>query len=754
MKTMTRLALSTALLLSGCSLVIDSGQYTGGEDGGVADTGTGDSAVDTGPRDGGRDTGPRDGGRDTGPRDGGRDTGPSPDGGDAGPSCLGCPAGLVMFDTGHCIEPAPCTVSCRSTDVCDPFYGNGCWPRLACNAGALPPGLVCGDFGPVRECECPAGESTMIGDPLNPDATCRPCTAAEHYASDFGACVPGTEACSSDASCTPPETCAERFPLDGMYCADDGAGPICPSPTQTDCGTPIGCVDLQTDPLNCGSCGIDCGSGTCDAGACTGTSCVGARTECFGTCVDLASDTMNCGGCGRGCAAAETCVSGACVTPTASFCDCAGGEICLGGTCARSGACDSVYIAPDCSGRPSGTTSEVPAFRVASRSFSGSLQRLDLHITGNVSGTPTAQTPGWTMLWRTEAGVLQAAFASPEYDPTTLGGCYYGGTLGRVRVCGTAPTPAFGQMDARTIYAGTAAAVGGPLQPQTVMTTASEPTSTTAIDLWNFTSFPTSDAHPTRLCITSAQTWRDLNAAGTALPPVTDLSLSAYGPGVGIFATLGTNTMASFGQGVMVPSTRPAPVNVGAVAGGYAAGLYAGLSGNQVIAWDTGVMAISHNLASGIATDPVAAIDPQQSTSTEVFALGRADGSLQTLVCSFGSGSCTSTGVFSVPTVPGTPIAAYRSGSLVTLLALENGGGASQLVRRTSMSDLQVILTDATVGGTITGLLAIDAERVMDMNPVSRTQEGWDQVWAAMIVVDRAGVESLELWTGAERQCI
>jgi hypothetical protein len=67
------------------------------------------------------------------------------------------------------------------------------------------------------------------------------------------------------------------------------------------------CVNTQTDPANCGSCGFLCiGGATCTAGIC---GCPGGQTFCGSACVDLSSDPANCGACGATCA---RCMTGGC----------------------------------------------------------------------------------------------------------------------------------------------------------------------------------------------------------------------------------------------------------------------------------------------------------------------------------------------------------------------------------------------------------------------------------------------------------
>ncbi len=72
------------------------------------------------------------------------------------------------------------------------------------------------------------------------------------------------------------------------------------------------CVDLGSDPDNCGSCGIECGAAeVCDGGDCVET-CGGGTTECGGACVDTETSREHCGGCDLPCVGQESCVEGTC----------------------------------------------------------------------------------------------------------------------------------------------------------------------------------------------------------------------------------------------------------------------------------------------------------------------------------------------------------------------------------------------------------------------------------------------------------
>ncbi len=100
--------------------------------------------------------------------------------------------------------------------------------------------------------------------------------------------------------------CAES-PIVGLDCRADRA--FCDG----------ACVDLQTDPANCGSCGDACGAAqTCAAGECVsdddGPDVCDGRTDCDGQCVDAQSDPSHCGACGLACADGEACERGECVS--------------------------------------------------------------------------------------------------------------------------------------------------------------------------------------------------------------------------------------------------------------------------------------------------------------------------------------------------------------------------------------------------------------------------------------------------------
>jgi len=93
-------------------------------------------------------------------------------------------------------------------------------------------------------------------------------------------------------------------------------------------GLPFGdCVDLRSDRRNCGDCGVVCGrfgffpkeKQVCDFGKCVfrcmegSADCNGAQAD--GCEIDTNSDPRNCGGCGVTCdlTLGQACVAGKCV---------------------------------------------------------------------------------------------------------------------------------------------------------------------------------------------------------------------------------------------------------------------------------------------------------------------------------------------------------------------------------------------------------------------------------------------------------
>ncbi len=238
-----------------------------------------------------------------------------------------CTQDAGAFDpaTGRCActnAPVDCTAStCLQVAGCD--------PRLGCqytvNAGA-----ACDSDGNV--CTGP--------DVCDAEGVCQ-----------AGLPVPGC--CRSEADC-PSDLCQESQCLSNQ--CSSSPTPLAEACTPADaCWTAVcdpvqGCVQTETvcpatDPCHPGVCDPATGACsnppvTCPAGTC--------GTLCGVQCVNTDSDPLNCGACGVACGADATCQDGACVL-TAS---CATGQ--PGGTCSTTTAQACAYD----SGCPAGETCE------------------------------------------------------------------------------------------------------------------------------------------------------------------------------------------------------------------------------------------------------------------------------------------------------------------------------------------------------------------------------------------------------------
>lgn len=119
------------------------------------------------------------------------------------------------------------------------------------------------------------------------------------------------------------------------------------------------CVDVASDPANCGYCGNGCAAETtCLGGWCQSlvmadtdiiggldTCALQGLTDCGEACVDIEIDVNNCGGCGVVCGGSAGCFGGMCLAPPVPACsstakaDCGGVCVYLNSDPNHCGAC-------------------------------------------------------------------------------------------------------------------------------------------------------------------------------------------------------------------------------------------------------------------------------------------------------------------------------------------------------------------------------------------------------------------------------
>ena len=76
------------------------------------------------------------------------------------------------------------------------------------------------------------------------------------------------------------------------------------------------CIDVKTDPQNCGKAGTVCDKDeSCESGKCVkqGVSCTAPLELCGSACVDMQTDALHCGKCDHACLGSESCEGGECV---------------------------------------------------------------------------------------------------------------------------------------------------------------------------------------------------------------------------------------------------------------------------------------------------------------------------------------------------------------------------------------------------------------------------------------------------------
>jgi len=221
----------------------------------------------------------------------------------------GCDPGLTYCSASfpnHCVDTQADDANCGECKTACPVAGDG---------GPLPPhahyGCVGGACGHLK---CDGNYADCDGDIAAPDGN-----GCETY-------LLATESCGGcNVACDPGQSCAVEFLTKAIKC-------MC-APGQKNCGTAQNpsCVDIASDPFNCGGCGISCNAPfvatglkashfvtACDSGSCS-FGCEAGWADCNGRLddgceVNTDFDPENCGGCGNVCdgIAGQACTSGRC----------------------------------------------------------------------------------------------------------------------------------------------------------------------------------------------------------------------------------------------------------------------------------------------------------------------------------------------------------------------------------------------------------------------------------------------------------
>jgi hypothetical protein len=287
------------------------------------------------------------------------------DRGNCGACGLACPASNATTQW-ECVE-GRCAMVCWSAAYadCDHAPDNGCETKLGTDDNCGFCGDKCGPNSPCsleKTCGCDEWSVYCPGvdkciDTDFDDMHCGECgnacevTSGEppvpnaYYGCAGGQCgrlkcspnfanCDGVPSNGCEASILSRENCGRCGNVcePGEECQRDPSGrPQCMCPAgQTYCPAGLGgrCLDLSTDRVNCGACGVECydwfSEGDKSIAACLYGKCSMVCNDGWANCngsesdeceVNVRSDPMNCGGCGNVCdaVAGQACVEGRCV---------------------------------------------------------------------------------------------------------------------------------------------------------------------------------------------------------------------------------------------------------------------------------------------------------------------------------------------------------------------------------------------------------------------------------------------------------
>jgi|GEM_PF-1012221 len=328
----------------------------------------------------------------------------------------------------NCGSSGACVAgSCRCAPGATRCDGAGCVDLQAdpnhCGAcaRACASGMTC-DLG---ACRCPGNLLLCGGACVNAQTENANCGACGNSCPSGATCVAGSCQCASGrvlcgGRCVNTQDDASNCGACGRVCMGDyDAGVVpqrcvagqCRCEGGMTCPTPSGtrCINVNSDPANCGRCGNVCSAGAfCAAGVCT---CPAWTTSCGTTCADLFRDDLNCGRCGTACTGTDWCDRGTC-RPTFASAPCERLDTCGGSplTCFGDGICSA-------SCTPSGSAEE------EARQCGGSARTVTC-ITWSNRGAVCARRCTTADAMGGSAGPCAAGFVCTSWGSTDTPGCF------------------------------------------------------------------------------------------------------------------------------------------------------------------------------------------------------------------------------------------------------------------------------------------------------------------------------------------
>lgn len=228
----------------------------------------------------------------------------------------------------------PCPTSCDDQDVCtmDMLVGSADQCSAECvHAPLMRKAVDCDDGDPCTADSQVESQSSCTYECMHAKLTRKPVSCDDGDACTTDSQVPSTDSCTYTcahaagkpglSSCS--GRCVDRL-TDSSNCGTCGtictggktcSQGVCSCPSdQHDCGSGQ-CVS-KTALDACGASCAVCTAGKLEKATCDGSTCgvmCTTNVTCFGACVDTNTDPKNCGGCGISCENLQPCINGGCM---------------------------------------------------------------------------------------------------------------------------------------------------------------------------------------------------------------------------------------------------------------------------------------------------------------------------------------------------------------------------------------------------------------------------------------------------------